>query len=67
MNHLDLVKLTALMERTSGTPEIMVGLLDGPVATKHPDLESGHIRELPENIGVCGATEQERSLRPMHP
>ena len=23
-----------------GQPEIMVGLLDGPVATNHPDLES---------------------------
>jgi hypothetical protein len=40
MNHLDLIKLTALMERTSGQPEIMVGLLDGPVATNHPDLAS---------------------------
>jgi subtilisin family serine protease len=57
MNHLDLVKLTALMERTSGKPEIMVGLLDGPVATNHPDLESGHIHEIPGSIrGICTQT-----------
>jgi subtilisin family serine protease len=57
MNHLDLVKLTALMERTSGQPEIMVGLLDGPVATNHPDLASEHIREIPGSIrGVCTQT-----------
>src|SRR6266849_4073847 len=57
MNHLDLVKLTALMERTSGQPEMMVGLLDGPVATNHPDLESEHIREIPGSIrGACSQT-----------
>jgi subtilisin family serine protease len=57
MKHLDLVKLTALMERTSGQPEMMVGLLDGPVATNHPDLESEHIREMPGSIrGVCTQT-----------
>src|SRR6266700_2056184 len=57
MNHLDLVKLTALMERTSGKPEIMVGLLDGPVATNHPDLASEHIREIPGSIrSACSQT-----------
>ena len=54
---LELVKLTALMERTSGQPEMMVGLLDGPVATNHPDLESAHIREIPGRIrGACTQT-----------
>jgi len=57
MNHLDLVKLTALMERTSGQPEMMVGLLDGPVATTHPDLEREHIREIPGSIrSACSQT-----------
>jgi len=57
MNHLDLVKLTALMERTSGQPEIMVGLLDGPVAINHPHLASEHIREIPGSIrGACTQT-----------
>src|SRR5713226_4719958 len=45
------------MERTSGKPEIMVGLLDGPVATNHADLESEHIREIPGSIrGTCTQT-----------
>jgi hypothetical protein len=35
MNHLDPVKLTALMERTSGQPEIVIGLINGPVAVNH--------------------------------
>jgi subtilisin family serine protease len=57
MNHLGLVNLTALMERTSGRPKIVVGLLDGPVAIHHPDLESEHIREIPERVhGTCTQT-----------
>ena len=57
MNHLDLIKLPALMERTSGKPEMMVGLLDGPVVTSHPDLEREHIREIPgSRRGVCTQT-----------
>ena len=64
MNHLDLVKLTALMERTSGQPEMMVGLLDGPVATNHPDLESEHIREIPGSIR--GACTQTKSVACLH-
>ena len=53
MASLDLVKLTALMERTSGSPEVRIGLIDGPVLTQHPDLAGGHLREIP---GVGGAT-----------
>ena len=64
MNHLDLVNLTALMERTSGQPEIVVGLLDGPVATKHPDLESALIRKIPGSIR--GACTQTKSVACLH-
>jgi subtilisin family serine protease len=54
MNYLDLVKLTALMEHTGGRPEIMVALLDGPIARHHPDLESEHIREIAGSVhGTC--------------
>jgi len=52
MDPLDLVKLTALMERTSGSPEVKIGLIDGPVVTQHPDLASGQLRELPGNNGA---------------
>jgi len=39
MNPLDLFKLAALMERTSSSPEVKIGLIDGPVVTRHPALE----------------------------
>jgi len=44
MDPLDLVQLTALMERTSGSPDMLVGLIDGPVVVTHPDLVEGNIR-----------------------
>jgi subtilisin family serine protease len=50
MTPLDFVKLTALMELTSGRREIIVGLIDGPVAINHPDLASEHIREIPGKL-----------------
>lgn len=57
MNHLELVRLSELMEHSSGRPEIIVGLLDGPVATNHPDLANEHIREIPGSVhGMCTQT-----------
>jgi subtilisin family serine protease len=54
MNPLDLVKLTSLLELTSGRPEIGVGLIDGPVAVNHPDFSGTKTREIPENLsGHC--------------
>jgi subtilisin family serine protease len=47
MQPLDLVKLGPLIERTSGRPEIIIGLIDGPVAIDHPDLILENIREIP--------------------
>jgi subtilisin family serine protease len=51
MSPLELVKLTALMERTSGSPEVKIGLIDGPVAVQHADLAGEHLREIPGNNG----------------
>lgn len=51
MDPLNLVKLTALMERFSGSPEVKIGLIDGPVATQHPDLGE-FLREIPGNNGA---------------
>ena len=54
MDPLDLVKLTALMQRTSGSPELKIGLIDGPVVTQHPDLAGQLLREIPgKNGGAC--------------
>jgi len=49
---LELAKLTALMERTSGRPEVQIGLIDGPVVIQHPDLASEHLREIPGTNGT---------------
>ncbi|BBA33799.1 peptidase S8/S53 subtilisin kexin sedolisin [Methylocaldum marinum] len=50
MRLLDLVKLTPLMEQTSGRPEIVIGLIDGPVIRGHPDLTGAPIREIPGKL-----------------
>lgn len=52
MGPLDLVKLTAVMERSSGSPDVKIGLIDGPVVTDHPDLAGEHLREIPGNGGA---------------
>lgn len=49
---LELVKLTTLMDRTSGSPEVKIGLIDGPVVTQHPDLAGEHLREILGNNGA---------------
>lgn len=55
-----MVGLRPLMEASSGAPEIVIGLLDGPVATDHPDLVSESIREVPgEPRGSCLQTGSE--------
>jgi subtilisin family serine protease len=38
------------MARTSGRPEIPIGLIDGPVALDHPDLAAENIREVPSKL-----------------
>ena len=41
------VGLDRLMALTIGAPEIVVGLIGGPVALDHPGLEGGRIRSMP--------------------
>jgi|SRR5271165_1603620 len=54
MNPLEMVRLSSLMHRTQGRPEIAVALIDGPVALNHPDLAGASIRELPgKPKGAC--------------
>jgi subtilisin family serine protease len=61
---LDLVNLTPLMALTSGRPEIVNGLVDGPVVIGHPDLAGENVREIPGRIG--GACAQASSVACMH-
>jgi len=52
MGSLDVVKLASLMGRTSGGPQITIGLIDGPVQHEHPDLVAAHL--LPkEDAATC--------------
>ena len=52
--YLDLIRLTPVLERSSGKPEIKIGLIDGPVAIDHPDFATENIREVPgEFAGTC--------------
>jgi subtilisin family serine protease len=39
------------MERARGSAEITIGLIDGPVATQHPDLAAENLREIRGNSG----------------
>nr|ACI04491.1 peptidase-like protein [uncultured bacterium RM57] len=52
MSPLELVKLTALMERTEGIPSIRIGLIDGPVAVQHADLSSERLVEMRRDDGA---------------
>lgn len=53
MRPTEVVKLVRLMQRTSGSPDIKIGLIDGPVLTRHPDLSGGQIKEI---VGGNGAS-----------
>jgi subtilisin family serine protease len=61
---LDLVNLAPLMELTSGRPDIVIGLIDGPVVIDHPDLTGENIREVAGETG--GKCAQASSLACMH-
>ena len=52
------IRLTALMERTSGSPDFHIGLIDGPVFTQHPDLNAARLRGLTSpNRATCAQNE----------
>jgi subtilisin family serine protease len=64
LDSLHLVNLRALMRRTSGSPEVTIGLIDGPVVTQHPDLAGKHLREI---AGINGtACAQASSIACLH-
>jgi subtilisin family serine protease len=64
MDPLRLVKLTELMNRTSGSPRVKIGLIDGPVVGRHPELACENICEFPGNgLGTCT---QPNSVACMH-
>jgi subtilisin family serine protease len=52
---VELGKLTALMLRTSGSPDVRIGLVDGPVVMQHPDLAGDNLREISRTNGASCA------------
>lgn len=58
MNALELVRLTDLMKRGQGRPEVTIALIDGPVARDLPELARATIREIPGKLkGTCSRTD----------
>ena len=53
MTPLDLVRLTALMTRTSGISSLSIGLIDGPVVINHPDFAGQNIRKISEEVNAA--------------
>lgn len=46
MTSLDLVKLITLMDITRGSPNVTIGLIDGPVYMRHPDFAGQAIHDI---------------------
>jgi subtilisin family serine protease len=64
VHSLHLVGLPPLMERTSGAADVRIGLIDGPVATQHPDLADARLKLVGgQSAGAC---EQTHSVACMH-
>ena len=52
------------MERTTGRPEVTIGLIDGPVLMSHPDLAGRSMREVAGKLG--GTCSRASSVACMH-
>lgn len=52
--YINLINLQHLMNRTGGSPNIVIGLIDGPLVINHPDLNKENIYEIPGALaGTC--------------
>ena len=53
---LKLARLTELMDASTGSPDVRVALIDGPVMVDHPDLAAERVRHLPGKLAAaCSA------------
>jgi subtilisin family serine protease len=59
---LEFTKLTGLMQRTTGSREVKVGLVDGPVFTQHPDLSRENLRVLFNSQSSCSRSNSKACL-----
>lgn len=54
MNPLDLTGLQSLMSISSGNPDVVIGLIDGPVDLGHPALQESRIRTAKDSqLSAC--------------
>jgi subtilisin family serine protease len=54
MDPLEQTKLRSLMNLSSGRPEIVIGIIDGPVDFSHPGLQGAKIRAVKDSqLGAC--------------
>jgi hypothetical protein len=53
MNPVELVGLLPLMERTAGSPDIVVGTIDGPVWLEHPAFLGQSIQEIDDGSSAA--------------
>ena len=64
MDPLDQVKLRPLMNISKGIPEIVIGVIDGPVDFSHPAFEGSRITTV--NDSQLVACKEESSIACMH-
>jgi subtilisin family serine protease len=54
MDPLTLIKLHSLWSISSGRPEVVVGVIDGPVDLNHPDFQGSDIRTIKDSqLAAC--------------
>ena len=54
MDPLNLIRLQSLMDISSGTPNVIIGLIDGPVDFNHPAFKGSKISAVKESqIAAC--------------
>lgn len=61
---LKLATLGALMDRTSGSLDVSIAIIDGPVRSQHPGFEGGNLREIAG--GAQGTCNEARSAACVH-
>jgi subtilisin family serine protease len=64
MDPLDQIRLPPLMNISSGIPEVVIGMIDGPVDFRHPALEGSRIRTVRDSQLV--ACKKANSIACMH-
>jgi len=65
MESLNAVKLTELMLRTQGNPQITISLIDGPIVSDHPALAQAKIEQLSSTSGSACTQAKDKHRHPL--